>query len=134
MARVQSPDLVFDFLEFQFSKAVALQDTHTGVIWLSQNTKARTALWEWIKGNWAKIVGKLGADNVILMDRFVKSALASFSTREVEKEIGQFFADKDTKAFERAVVQVKDSVRSNANYRERDEALVLEWLDAKRYA
>ena len=134
MARVQSADLVEDFLDFQFSSAVALQDTHTGVMWLSQNVKARPTLWQWMKSHWQTIVGKLGAENVVLMDRFVRVSLASFSTRDMETELEEFFAGMNTKAFERAVAQVKDSVRRNANYRERDEALVLEWLDANGYA
>lgn len=40
----------------------------------------------------------------------------------------------DTKGYDRGLVQVSDTVKANANYKERDQELVLEWLKVHGYA
>ena len=70
----------------------------------------------------------------MVIDRYFKSCLSKFASHEVERDIAVFFKDKDTKAYDRGLVQVSDTVKANANYKERDEALVLEWLQAHDYA
>ena len=72
--------------------------------------------------------------NTVVFDRFVRLTLADFSDRGVKGEIESFFEGKDKAPFKRALVQVLDSVESNAGYRERDEKLVEEWLGANGYA
>lgn len=133
MARVSTPELINDFLDFQFSEHVAIQDTHTGSVWLAANAKARPKLWEWFQANWQKIHDKL-AGNPVVVDRYVKMSLIKFASHDMEKAITEFFKGKDTRAYERGLVQVKDSVKANANYRERDSASTLEWLKANDYA
>lgn len=132
LGKVQTTDLVKDFLEFQFSDKVALQDVHTGSVSLAANSKVRDALWQYIKQNWHKVNQKLSTSPVV-MDRYLKTCLSKFASHEVEKDIATFFTDKDTKGYDRGLVQVSDTVQANANYKERDEALVLEWLKAHEY-
>ncbi len=133
LGRVQTSDLVKDFLDFQFSDKVAIQDTHTGSIALAANPKARYTLWEYIKGNWGKVHEKLSGNSVVI-DRYLKSTLQKFASHDIEKDIARFFEDKETKGYDRGLVIVSDNVRVNANYKERDEKLVLEWLKAHGYA
>ena len=133
LGRVQTTDLVKDFLNFQFSDKVAIQDMHTGSIALAANPKARYTLWEYVKENWEKVHEKLSGNSVVL-DRYLKSTLQKFASQKIEKDITEFFKDKNTKGYDRGLVQVSDTVRANANYKERDEKLVLEWLQAHGYA
>ena len=133
LGRVQTADLVKDFLDFQFSDKVAIQDTHTGSIALAANPKARYALWEYIKENWEKVHEKLSGNSVVI-DRYLKTTLQKFASHDLQKDIATFFRDKDTKGYDRGLVQVSDTVRANANYKERDEKLVLEWVQAHGYA
>ena len=133
MGRVHDPSLVNDFLDFQFSDKVAIQDKHTGSVSLAANAKARNALWEYVKNNWQKVHSILSANPVVL-DRYLKTSLAKFASHEVERDIAAFFKDKDTKGYDRGLVQVADTVKANANYKERDEGLLLEWLQAHGYA
>ncbi len=130
---VQSTDLVNHFLDFQFSDKVAIQDMHTGSIALAANPKTRYALWEYIKANWGKVHEKLSGNSVVI-DRYLKTTLQKFASHELEKDITAFFKDKNTKGYDRGLVQVSDTVRANTNYKERDEKLVLEWLQAHGYA
>ncbi|KAL8789622.1 MAG: hypothetical protein Q9213_001058 [Squamulea squamosa] len=132
LGRVQTTELVNDFMDFQFSDAVKVQDVHSGSIALAANSKARDALWQYIKDHWNTVYKKLSGNSVVL-DRYLKNSLQKFASHEKEKDISDFFQDKDTKGFDRGLVQVSDTVRGNANYKERDEELVLEWLTAHGY-
>ncbi len=133
MGQVHDPSLVKDFMDLQFSDKVATQDKHTGAVALAGNAKARNTFWTYIKDNWEKVHSTLYANPVVL-DRYLKQSLSKFASHEVEKDITNFFKDKDTKGYDRGLVQVSDSVKANANYKERDEALLLEWLQAHGYA
>lgn len=133
LGRAQTADLVRDFLDFQFSDHVAIQDTHIGSIALANNAKARDWMWQWIKENWDKVHEKLSGNSVVL-DRYLKKSLEKFASHETERDITSFFDGKNTKGYDRGLVQVSDSVRTNANYKERDEQLVLEWIKAHGYA
>ena len=132
LGKIQTIDLVRSFLDFQFSDKVALQDVHTGSVSLAANSKVRNALWQYIKENWDTVRQKLSASPVVI-DRYFKTCLSTFASHEIEKDIAAFFKDKDTKAYDRGLIQVSDTVRANANYKERDEALVLEWLRTHDY-
>ncbi|KAL8952644.1 MAG: hypothetical protein Q9222_001450 [Ikaeria aurantiellina] len=133
LGRVQTPNLIKDFLDFQFSDKVKVQDVHSGSIALAANSKARDVLWQYIKDHWSVVHGKLSGNSVVL-DRYLKNSLQKFASHEKERDIADFFQDKDTKGFDRGLVQVADTVRGNANYKERDEMLVLEWLQTHGYA
>lgn len=133
LGKVQTAELVNKFLDFQFSDKVAVQDIHTGSVSLAANSKARNDLWKYIKEHWATVHKKLSANSVVI-DRYLKNTLSKFASHEVEKDIAAFFKDKDTKGYDRGLVQVSDTVRANANYKERDELLILEWLKAHGYA
>lgn len=132
LGKIQTLDLVKSFLDFQFSDQVALQDVHTGSVSLAANSKARNALWQYIKENWEAVSKKLSASSVV-MDRYLKTCLSKFASHEVEKDIAAFFKEKDTKSYDRGLIQVSDTVQANANYMERDKALVLEWLRTHDY-
>lgn len=133
LGQVQSTDLINEFLQFQFSDQVASQDVHSGSIALGVNPKARDATWEWIKDNWDTVDKKLSANSVVFA-RYLKKTLERFASHEVERDIVKFFEGKDQRGYDRSIVQVSDSIRANANYRERDEQSMLEWLKTHGYA
>ena len=133
LGRVQTPDLVKEFLEFQFSDKVATQDVHSGSIALAANAKARDTLWGWIKENWEKVHGKLSG-NMVVLDRYLKNCLQKFASHEKDQDIKDFFSEKDNTGYDRGLAQVSDTIQGNANYKERDEQLLLDWLRAYGYA
>lgn len=133
LGRVQTPDLVKEFLEFQFSDQVAPQDVHSGSIALATNAKARDVLWSWIKENWETVHEKLSG-NMVVLDRYLKNCLQKFASHEKDQDIKDFFSKKDNTGYDRGLVQVSDTIRGNANYKERDEQLLLDWLRAYGYA
>lgn len=133
LGRTKNPELVNDYLDFVFSDKVAVQDVHNGAASLAANSKVRGLLWEYIKDNWSAVETRLSANNVVF-ERFVRIGLSKFADHSIADDIASFFQNKDTSAYDRALVIVSDSIRTNARYKERDEKLVLEWLAAHGYA
>ena len=133
LARTKDPELIKEFSEFLFSGKVPTQDIHTGAANLAANSKARHLFWDFIKANYSRIEERLGVNKVVF-ERFLRMSLNKFADHETEKDIAKFFEDKDQGGIDRALVVVSDSIRTNANYKERDEARVLEWLKTHGYA
>lgn len=133
LGRTKDAGLVTDYLNFVFSDKVAIQDIHNGAVSLGANSKVRHLLWEYIKGNWDSVEARLSANNVVF-ERFVRMGLSKFADHNIGADIASFFEKKNTGAYDRALVIVSDTIRTNARYKERDEKLVLEWLQANGYA
>lgn len=133
LGRTKDADLIKDYLDFVFSDHVAIQDMHSGAVSVAGNSQVRHLLWDYMKNNWAAVEKRLSANNVVF-ERFVRMGLSKFTDRGIESDIDQFFKNKDTSAYTRGLVIVFDTVRTNARYKERDEKLVLEWLQAHGYA
>ncbi|KAF3479560.1 uncharacterized protein GIQ15_06536 [Arthroderma uncinatum] len=133
LSRTTDPALIKEFMEFLFSPKVSQQDVHTGSSGLAANPKARYLLWDFIKANWSRIEEKLGSNKVVLQ-RFVRLSLIKYADHDVEQDIAKFFADKDQDGYDRALVIAADTIKSNANYKEREEKAILEWLQTHGYA
>lgn len=133
LGRVQTADLANEFLDFVFSGQVILQDIHTGPESLAANAKARVYVWQYFKIHWEKIHGLLSSMPLVL-DRLLKRTLTHFASHEVERDIAEFFKDKDNRGYDRTLGVIADTIRGNANYKERDEKVVLEWLTVHGYA
>ncbi|KAI9831082.1 MAG: hypothetical protein M1826_003980 [Phylliscum demangeonii] len=134
LGRVPTAELATDFLDFIFSAHVAMQDKHSGAIALAANAKVRLGLWQYLKLHWTTTVQAQLAGNSVVMDRFLKQTLTKFASHEVDRDIAEFFRGKDNRGYDRALGVISDTIRGNATYKERDEALVLEWLKAHGYA
>lgn len=132
LGRAKDAALVKDYLDFGFSDKVAIQDLHNCAVSLAANSESRHLLWAYIKENWDSVSARLSSNNVVF-ERFVRMGLSKFADRQISDDISAFFKDKDTLAYERALVIVSDNIRTNASYKERDVALVLEWLQAHDY-
>ena len=90
MGRVQSASLATDFLNFQFSDKVAVQDLQTGSAALASNSETRDVFWEWVQSHWAAILGKMTGKTVV-MDRFWKNTLGRFASFKRAEEVSTLF-------------------------------------------
>lgn len=115
------------------SDSVPPADVHLLSGGLAANRVARPLLWAFIKENWGKIQDKIGG-NPIVLDRFVNVSLSKFTSYKDVDDIEAFFENKDTSAYNRTLESAKDKVRGRAAYRERDVAVLKEWLVANKYA
>jgi len=71
---------------------------------------------------------------MIVFDRFIKRGLAEFNDVETEKEIANFFADKDNRGYDRTLAVISDTILGRVAYKERDAKKTLVWLQANGYA
>jgi aminopeptidase N len=133
MGRTKKHELATDLLDFATSESVPPQDAHGVANSLAHNNESRIVLWEYTKAKWERVHSRLSVSNIV-MDRWIKMGLSQYSDFGIEEDIQKFFKDKNTKAYERSLVIVSDTIKSNANYKQRDEPLVLEWLKTHGYA
>lgn len=133
LGRARESELARDLLEFVTSEAVPIQDSHYGPSAVSANNSTRNEVWKFTQRQWRRLNDRLGVSNVC-MDRWMKMGLNSYSDHGIEKEISEFFKDKDSRAYDRSLVVISDTIKGNANYKQREEKLVLEWLEAHGYA
>lgn len=133
LGRTKKSALAQDLLQLATSSDVPIQDSHQASSALAANNFTRDEVWKFTRDQWARLHERLGKNNVC-MDRWMKMGLSSYTDSEIAKDIAQFFQDKDTRAFDRTLVVIRDTIRGNAKYKERDEGLVLEWLQAHGYA
>ena len=132
MGRVQDKQLAKEYLDWSFSGAVATQDVHTPSRALALNSKVRSVVWEFIKENWPMLRERLGG-NMVVLERYLRMSLNKFSSTEVERDIGGFFADKDQNGFDRGLAVVSDTIKGAARYKEHDLEIIREWLSAHGY-
>lgn len=133
LGRVQDETLVADAFAFLLGPDVPAQDIHSGAMALAANPAAREVQWRLIKEHWAALHAKI-AGNPVVMDRYLRVSLNKFASKDVAADIAAFFAGKDNRGWDRSLGVVADTIEGNARYRERDEAAVLEWLEAHGYA
>ena len=133
MGRAKTGEFANNLMNFVTSEDVPTQDSHSGIIAIAANNSTRNVAWEYTKTQWDRVNKRLGVTNIVL-DRWIKNGLVSYSDHAIAKDIAEFFKDKDTTAFTRSLVIISDTVTGNANYKARDEKKVLEWLQANGYA
>ncbi|KAE8446421.1 hypothetical protein EG329_012026 [Mollisiaceae sp. DMI_Dod_QoI] len=132
LGRIQDVDLLPDYLNLLFYD-VAVQDMHTGAVALATNPRTRHGLWKYIQDNFDPIKERLGK-NMVVLDRFLKMSLNKFNDRQTEKDIAKFFEGKDNRGYDRTLSIVSDTILGRATYKERDAAVILEWLKTHGYA
>jgi aminopeptidase N len=133
LGRSRDKTLVTELLDFATSDTVPTQDSHSAIASVAGNNECRIVAWEYTRDHWERVQKRLGVANIVL-DRWMKMGLPNYSDMAVEKDISNFFRDKDTSAFARSLVIISDNITANANYKARDEQKLLEWLKANGYA
>jgi len=131
LASAQDPALIQRTLDLMLSDEVKAQEYPSFFAGSTTNPNARRGLWEWIKKNLATIVAK--SEGNMGLDRIIQSCFVSLSSFEDIKAIEEFFKDKDTSAYARALEQGLDEVRSKAAWLERDSDEVERWLKKNKY-
>ena len=77
------------------------------------------ALWEWFKANYYPLLKKL-PPGLSMLGSVVSICSNNFTTEEQAKMVHDFFSDKDTQGFDRALAQTMDSIHAKASWVSRD--------------
>lgn len=131
LGSLQVPELIKSYIEFLFTSA-ATADIHFGGLALGENPNARLPLWHYLRDNFDTILERHGS-NLMIIDRLLLASLRHFSDRDVEQDIAAFFGPRDNKGYDRTVRIVEDTILGRARYRQRDSAVLEEWLRARNY-
>jgi len=132
LGRSKNLENIKDYLSKMISEHIPTQNTHYVSSSLSINNEAKPHLWEFVKEKWDDI-HKLLSGNMVLLDRFVRVSLNKFADEKTLQEMTEFFEGKDQRGYDRAVRVAIDTVQGNITWKNRDEKILEEWLQAKGY-
>ncbi|KAF9432109.1 hypothetical protein BGZ76_011252 [Entomortierella beljakovae] len=118
--------------EFALSDDVRSQDFMYVLAGLSMNINARHAAWTWTKNNW-KLLQDRYTGNMGMLGFCVKIPISRMADAAILKDLEEFFADKDTKDFERDLEQAKEGLRIRTNWVIRDGKTLESWLIEQGY-
>lgn len=127
MPRSLDPKYADKTLELVMNGEILAQDIHVAFGQLAINPASRGALWTFFDTRWDDFMGKFSS-NMVVVDRVIKLAIAQYASKTDYEKIKAFFADKDTKGYDRSLSQGLDIVRSKYQWVERDSSAVAEWL------
>ena len=97
---------------------------------LGANSKARRLTWDFVKSHWDLFESKY-ATNLSFLGYLVKYSVTDFSTNEDADAVLKFFNDRGeatTKLVRRPLDQAIESIRSNAEWLNRDKSNIESWL------
>jgi len=132
LGRFKDPALLDDYLKLLIEE-VPNQDVHVAALALARNQYQKHGFWRYFQANFDTFKAKL-SKSMIVFDRFMNWGLTKFNDVETEKEIANFFADKDNRGYDRTLAIISDGILGRAAYKERDAKKTLEWLKANGYA
>jgi aminopeptidase N len=132
LGRVQEETLISTVLDMVLNGEIPVQDIHTALTQLAQNTASRDQTWEFIKANWDQFY-KTFSSNMVVLDRAIKMTLSQYSSEEAYNDISAFFKNKDTKGYDRSLAQALDVIKSRYQWVARETTSIEKWLSDNGY-
>lgn len=132
LGRSKNPENIKKTLALALSPEVKEQDIYQPISGVRSHREGVEILWAWFKENYDSLVKKL-PPGLSMLGSVVAMCTSNFTSFEQAKEVAEFFKDKDTKGFDRAVAQTMDSIAAKASWVERDAKDVEEWLKKAGY-
>ncbi|KAK2761286.1 Aminopeptidase 2 mitochondrial [Arachnomyces sp. PD_36] len=132
LGSAEDPELIKRTLSLVLGDEVKSQDVYMPLSGLRSSPEGIRQRWAWLKDNWSEIIKRL-PPGLSMLGSVVQICAASFSTQEQYDEVENFFKDKDTKGFDRAVEQSLDTIKAKVSWVQRDREEVESWLKANGY-
>eukprot|EP01125_Pyxidicula_operculata_P001519 TRINITY_DN11382_c0_g1_i1.p1 TRINITY_DN11382_c0_g1~~TRINITY_DN11382_c0_g1_i1.p1 ORF type:complete len:861 (-),score=234.44 TRINITY_DN11382_c0_g1_i1:165-2747(-) len=123
-----TPELINRALEFALSDDTRIQDIIYPFYSCSSTHAGREATWSFVKNNWDRIDKKLTGSNM-LFSRIISYTTQDFSSEEKAKDVEEFFKTHHAASTERTIQQSLESIRTNAQYLNRNISDVQSWLE-----
>lgn len=114
-------------LTMSLSKDVRSQDTVLVIARVLSNRVGRELAWKFIQANWDELVKRYGQGGHLLS--YVPQSLGIFATHAKADEVTDFFATHQAPGIERNVRQAVERIRLQADWFERDQVKVNEFLN-----
>lgn len=132
LGRAKDPELIQRTLDLALSENVKGQDIYLPISGLRTHPDGIKALWQWMQKSWPELEKKFPS-GLGMLSSIVSICTSSFTHEEHIKEIEAFFADKNTKGFDKALAQSCDAIRAKASWVKRDSEDIKEWLKEHKY-
>lgn len=132
LGRAKSPELIQRSLALSLSDDVKGQDIYLPISGLRTHPEGIKALWEWVKTNWDELETRL-PPSLSMMSSVISISTSSFTHLDQMKDIENFFANKSTKGFDKALAQSCDAIRAKTAWIDRDSEDVKSWLKQHGY-
>eukprot|EP01095_Lingulamoeba_sp_RSL-Kostka_P011748 TRINITY_DN4557_c0_g1_i2.p1 TRINITY_DN4557_c0_g1~~TRINITY_DN4557_c0_g1_i2.p1 ORF type:complete len:672 (+),score=285.29 TRINITY_DN4557_c0_g1_i2:90-2105(+) len=111
-------DLLKQTLDFSLSDEIRSQDAVFVIISVANNPKGSELAWQFLQDNWDKLYNLYQGG--FLLSRLISGIISQFSTEEKALEIEAFFVEHPCPAGKRSISQGLETVRSNAQWINRD--------------
>ncbi|KAL4946615.1 hypothetical protein BDV06DRAFT_218082 [Aspergillus oleicola] len=132
LGTAEDPALIKRTLGLALGDEVKSQDIYMPLGGLRTHAAGIDARWNWVKENWDTLYQRL-PPGLGMLGTVLQICTASFCTEAQLKDVEGFFANKDTKGFDRAIEQSLDAIRAKVKWVQRDSADVGSWLKSKGY-
>ena len=132
LGRFNDAALIERTIGFLLDGTVLKQDIYIPMVGLRSHQEGIEALWKWAQSNWEEIVTRLQPGSPVL-GHVLTVATSGFTSTEAVDEITAFFADKDTRGYDQSLAQALDSIKTKAQWVERDHTVVSEYLKQHGY-
>ncbi|KAF9432108.1 hypothetical protein BGZ76_011251 [Entomortierella beljakovae] len=132
LGHAQQPELIEEVQKLAISESVRSQDILYVLSGLAANPKARIPTWEFVKANWS-LFSERYKSSMGLLGMCVKLPLAQVADEALIKEVNEFFVDKETKNFQRALDQAIEGLGVNSAWVTREQEGLAEWLTANKF-
>ena len=133
LARVGSNvELIQRTLALPLSDDVKAQDVYLPLAGLRGEREGAEALWAYMTANWDALNKKCPA-SLGMLSHIVQICSGGFTTEEQIQMVRDWFKERSTKGFDRALGQSLDSVQAKASWLKRDGEDVKGWLEENGY-
>ncbi|ORY86962.1 aminopeptidase Ape2 [Protomyces lactucae-debilis] len=124
----KDPKLIARTLSLMETKDIKDQDVVYIFVPLRGHKAGIEAMWEYLRNNYAAVDKRLPNSVGSLKSSVIISMTSGFTQAKAVSDIKEFFKDKDTKAFNKGLEQVCDSILAKAGWLERDAKDVEQFL------
>lgn len=132
LGRSKNPENIKKTLALALSPEVKDQDIYQPISGVRSHREGSEAIWAWFKENYALLIKKL-PPGLSMLGSVVSMCTSNFTSDEQAREVSEFFKDKDTKGFDRALAQSLDTIAAKASWVARDKKDVEKWLKDNEY-
>ena len=133
LSRVGSnTELIQRTIKLPLSDEVKAQDVYYPIAGLRSEKEGAEALWTWMTSKWDALNKKCPA-SLGGLSHVVQICVGGFTTEAQIKMVREWFQERSTKGFDRALEQSLDGVQAKANWLKRDAGDVGAWLGENGY-
>jgi aminopeptidase N len=131
MAETDDRSILRDLVALNWSASIPVSSMSVALFALVAHPIGRHIQWAYTKDHWEACTAKL--NDALLLDQFVQVSMLGFSSEDMAEDVEAFFADKKMEGFRQSLEKGKEGIRARALYRERDSALLRQFLLENMY-